>query len=188
MDRHSRTAVSVLALALALLASCSRQTAPVDHIPDGYASWRTTTKIRLDYPIPGHEDRFRIIHMNDLGFSFSRSPVGVSFPIGTTIVKQVFATSSPAAGEEPIMLTAMVKAPDEPLSRGGWLWIVKDLAKGQETVFGGDFCYACHGNANEAHPYGDKNQSEEFRDYVFFVPGLDGMTPGAATDAPASPR
>jgi hypothetical protein len=35
----------------------------------------------------------------------------------------------------------------------------------------GNFCVTCHANANEKHPYGDRNPREEFRDYVFFVPG-----------------
>ncbi len=34
-----------------------------------------------------------------------------------------------------------------------------------------NFCITCHANANEKHPYGDKNPNEEFRDYVYFVPG-----------------
>jgi len=35
----------------------------------------------------------------------------------------------------------------------------------------GNFCITCHANANEKQSYGDGNPAEEFRDYVYFVPG-----------------
>jgi hypothetical protein len=45
---------------------------------------------------------------------------------------------------------------------------VRDTASGQEKVIDYEFCYDCHANANEPHPYGDRNPHGEFRDYVFF--------------------
>jgi hypothetical protein len=68
------------------------------------------------------------------------------------------------------MATVMVKAPDDPRAKGGWIWLVKDLASGKETVFTTNYCVTCHANANEKHPYGDKNPGEEFRDYLFIIP------------------
>ena len=113
--------------------------------------------------------------MNDIGFGFTRTMDGqaekVVFPEGTVIAKEVFKGSSPEPGISPMMITAMVKATGNPDARGGWVWVTKDLALGKEAVFKGDFCFTCHTNANEAHPYGDKNLDEHFRDYVFFIPG-----------------
>jgi hypothetical protein len=87
------------------------------------------------------------------------------------IVKKVYKTPKPAAGEKPIQLTIMVKTPKDPHAQGGWLWITRDLPDGKESVFMGNFCITCHANANEKHPYGDGNPREKFRDYVYFVPG-----------------
>jgi len=164
-------ALALLALPLALTAGCSRGGERPPLVPDGYASWRRTTDVTLNYPIPGHMENLRVIYMNDVGFGFGRSAAGVEFPAGTVIAKEVYAGPNPPAGAAPTMVTAMVKAPDDPDARGGWLWVMKDLSTGAETVVGGNFCVTCHGNANEGHPYGDRNAGEEFRDYVFFVPG-----------------
>jgi hypothetical protein len=169
---------AVLAAALAatilLALSCSRPEAARRYLDVDYSNWRRTTATPLDYPIPGHEDHFRIIRANGLAFSGARKEAGGktfwSFPEGTLIIKEVYPTPHPVPGERPAMLTAMVKAPDDPRSRGGWLWIVKQLPGGSETVFGDSFCVTCHANANERHPYGDRNPTEEFRDYVFFPP------------------
>jgi hypothetical protein len=161
---------------VAMLTACAPKPAAVALIPDDYDTWGRTTDMRLDYPIPGHEDNFRIIYMNDTGFGFSRTAEGQServvFPDGTVIAKAIYAGSSPEPGATPMMVTAMIKAPDNPASRGGWVWATKDLAMGKESVITGDFCFSCHTNANEAHPYGDKNQDEGFCDYVFFIPDV----------------
>lgn len=172
MKPDRRTLIAVCSAILMLGLSCARPRPPL-LIPDGYASWRRTTDVRLDYPIPGHEDRFRIIHMNDTGFSFSlvQGPSGrVQFPEGTIIAKEIYPTSNPQPADKPVMLTAMVKASSDPDARGGWIWLTKDLATGMEKRMLGDFCVQCHANANEAHPYGWKNPEAVFSDYVFFVP------------------
>jgi hypothetical protein len=139
-----------------------------------YHSWKRTTEVILDYPIPGHQDRFRIPRMNDRGFTVRPAKVSGKllwqFPVGTVIVKEVYRTPKPAPGESPIQLTIMVKAPGDPHAQGGWIWLTRDLPGGQETYFMGNFCITCHANANEKHPYGDGNPNEEFRDYVYFVP------------------
>jgi hypothetical protein len=93
------------------------------------------------------------------------------FPEDTVIVKEVYASAYPGPGEKPIQLTIMAKDPTDRRAQGGWLWITKDLPDGRESVFTGNFCVTCHANANERHPYGDGNPDEEFRDYVYFVPG-----------------
>lgn len=175
--KHEAKARKFVCLALAALAlsglSCAKP-ARESFIPPGYAAWKKTTEVVLDYPIPGHEDRFRVIYINELGSGVSRRTSGtgrVEFPAGTVIAKEIFSVSKPGSTDKPVMLTAMVKAPDDPQASAGWLWLVKDLASGVESVYTGDFCVRCHANANEKHPYGYKNPEGLFSDYVFFVPG-----------------
>ena len=168
-DGASRLVVALWAIAAA--ASCSAPARP-PLIPADYGEWRSPTDARLDYPIPGHEDRFRVIRMNELGFGYARSADGsrVEFPDGTIIAKDIYATRDPAPDERPAMVTAMVKAPADPDARGGWVWVVKDAASGTEAIQTGDFCVRCHANANEPHPYGSKNPGGAYADYVFYVP------------------
>jgi hypothetical protein len=59
-------------------------------------------------------------------------------------------------------------APEDPHSRGGWLWVAKAVGSGEETIIDWEFCFDCHANANEPHPYDDGNPGKEFRDHVFF--------------------
>ncbi|MGO9309972.1 MAG: cytochrome P460 family protein [Spirochaetia bacterium] len=169
---------------LGMLAGCTAAKT-VDYATPDYRTWKRTTDVVLDYPIPGHQDRFRIPRMNAVGFRAAPAMEGGklhwNFPEGTVIVKEIYETPKPAPGEEPIQLTIMVKAPKDPRAQGGWLWITRDLPNGKESVFMGNFCITCHANANEGHPYGDGNPREEFRDYVYFVPGEGSPKSGAAT-------
>jgi hypothetical protein len=174
---------TLLALAcLAVFAGCAKRADPVFATPD-YVDWRRTVALSLDYPIPGHQAGLRIPRMNPLGSLATTAKDGDilrwTFPEGTVIVKEVYATAHPAPGEGPKQLTIMVKRPSDPRSLGGWLWITKQMPGGRETVFPGDYCFTCHENANEAHPYGDKNPNQDFRDYVYFVPG-EKIGPGLA--------
>jgi len=175
--------VSIVALAFV---SCAAKEEAKTYLPSDYTAWRRTTDVVLDYPIPGHEDHFRVIKMNETGFGIEpRAEDGRrrwEFPEGTIIVKEIFEGSKPVPAESPVMLTAMVKAPADPRARGGWLWITKDLAANKESVITGSFCVNCHGNANEAHPYGSKNVDEEFSDYVFFIPLKASASKPAAVD------
>jgi hypothetical protein len=159
---------------LGMLAGCAAEKTIVYATPD-YHSWKRTTDVVLDYPIPGHQNRLRIPRMNDVGYTVTPSTdTGRrrwEFPQGTVIVKEIYLTQKPGPAEKPIQLTIMVKAPRDSRSQGGWLWITRDLPDGKEAVFMGNYCITCHANANEKHPYGDGNPSEEFRDYVYFVPG-----------------
>ncbi len=158
---------------MALFGGCAKP--EETYAPPEYTSWAKTTQVVLDYPIPGHENRFRLPRMNALGFTAVPKQSGGKlvwdFPAGTVIVKEVYANTKPAPAEKPIQLTIMVKRPQDPRSRGGWLWLTKSLPGGKETVFTGNFCITCHASANESHPYGDGNPKEDFRDNVFFVPG-----------------
>jgi hypothetical protein len=184
MKRSTAALAALLstASALGLLSGCAK--APEIYAPPENLNWRKTTEAVLNTPIPGHMDRFRIPRMNDLGFSAQPKLVGGKlawdFPEDTVIVKEVYANARPEPGEKPIQLTIMVKDPKEEGAMGGWLWYTKDLPDGKETRFEGNFCITCHANANEQHPYGDGNPNEEFRDYVFFVPGekLSARAPG----------
>ncbi len=159
---------------LLAITGCTKREATAYATPD-YRRWKPTTDVVLDYPIPGHQDHFRIPRMNAIGFTATPTMVGKKrrwdFPVGTVIVKEVYASTKPMPEDQPIQLTIMAKEPQDPRAQGGWLWITQDLPDGKEAVFMGNFCITCHANANEKHPYGDGNPNEEFRDYVFFVPG-----------------
>jgi len=158
----------------ALVASCAPAPAP-SLLPPDWGNWEKTTDLVLNYPIPGHEDRLRVPRMNQVGFDYlarrGRGAGTWDYPAGTVIAKAVYASKAPAKGEGPVQVTAMIKAPSDARARGGWLWVARDLASGKEMVFTGEFCFTCHENANESHPYADKNPRGEYRDYVFILPG-----------------
>jgi hypothetical protein len=153
------------------LAGCRKQE-PGPLLPVDYAGWARTTMKVLDYPIPGHEDRGRRIYINSTGtgvrVSSETGRVTWSYPAGSIIIKEIFGGLEIGEADKPVMLTAMIKEPEHPQARGGWVWVMKDLASGGERVIDWEFCVDCHANANEPHPYGDKNEGNEFRDYVFF--------------------
>jgi hypothetical protein len=182
-----RAPILALAAAFILASACAEKEEL--YAPPDYAGWRRTTELKLDYPIPGHMDRYRIPRMNAIGFrtapTVERGKPRWDFLDGTIIVKEVYAHRQPAPGEKPVQLTIMAKDPEDKRSLGGWLWLTKDLPNGEETVFEGNFCVTCHANANEKHPYGDGNPKEEFRDFVFFVPGepLPAGTPASKLEA-----
>jgi hypothetical protein len=186
--------VSMGLILLLMYASC-RQTPPRPDIPADYRSWQLATDARLNYPIPGHEDHFRRIFINPVGTGVqktSQNGRGIyEFPVGTIIVKEIYAgQSDPTPHETPLRLTVMIKQPDHPQARGGWLWLVKDFKTQQITVIDYEFCVDCHANANERHPYNDGNPDAEFRDYVYFVPGVGPQatpTPAAATPSSIYP-
>jgi hypothetical protein len=158
-------------LAVVLLGACSGGRVK-KYLPDDYSGWEKTTNTVLNYPISGHENHFRIPYINETGekpeITVKNNRKYYNYPPGTIIIKEVYdKLTAPAPGEKPIMLTAMVKTPDDPNALGGWVWIVK-TPQNKEIIFKSDFCITCHNDANSAHPYGDKNPDGEFRDYVFF--------------------
>jgi hypothetical protein len=90
------------------------------------------------------------------------------YPKGSIIVKVGFmGTAAPGQAETPAKLYAMIKRPEDPRARGGWLWVVRNGTDPREVMVDAPYCVDCHGYANKANPYGDKNPGEEFRDYVF---------------------
>lgn len=148
--------------------SCTgKKTEPL--VPVDYAGWDSTVLAPLTMMIPGHTGPLRKIYINDVGKKVKIATEDGSkrydYPEGTIIVKEVFPD---AAGEQTPSLTVMIKDPSHPQAWGGWVWIFKNSETGDERIFSDEFCFVCHQNANEQHPYGDKNIEEEFRDYVYF--------------------
>jgi hypothetical protein len=171
-SRRASVPAGLAAAAAALLAfSCARP-APRAPVPADYATWERTTAAALDYPVPGHEEHHRRIFINRIGQDMRsevrQGRVVHDYPEGTVLVKEVYEGLEPRPGEAPFQLTVMIKRPKDPLARGGWLWVVRDMASGQEKLIDYEFCFDCHASANEPHPYGDRNPRGEFRDYVFF--------------------
>jgi hypothetical protein len=142
-------------------------------VPDSteYRRWEQPIEETLDYPIPGHENNRRRVFISPAGTGVSASRrqtrVYWEYPEGTIIVKEIIAGLQGPDSDVPFQITAMIKAAEDPRSRGGWVWVVKSLDGGEETIVDWEFCFDCHANANEPHPYGDGNPQNEFRDYVF---------------------
>jgi hypothetical protein len=165
----------ILAAVCAVLAAGCGPAAPVSLLPADYASWQEATKVELNYPIPGHESNYRIDRVNPIGFTYRPAASGgvatYSYPEGTVFAKEIYAgLGDPAPDAKPIQITFAVKAPKDPRARAGWIWVLRDVAAGKETIVTGSFCVDCHANANEKHPYGDKNPKQEFRDSIYFPP------------------
>lgn len=164
--RAIRALGSMAALWLAL-ASCAEE--PIEYLDVDYQTWERTVAEDLTEVVPGHGAGLRRIYINRTGTDATTDSDGtVRYPDGTVIVKEVYAVPDPRPGEEPLVLTGMVKAPEVSDSRGGWIWVVRNVQSGEETVFAEEYCITCHANANESHPYGDQNASESFRDFVFY--------------------
>ena len=168
-----RTAVRIVLFSLLLTAvwACAeKEELPL--VPADYSGWSRVNRVDLDYPIPGHMDRYRVIYINEAGKNYTVMNRGerkyFEYPEGTIIVKEIYSTMAPVEGEKPVSLTVMVKKQDHPAAREGWVWIVKDFQTGKENILSQEFCITCHSNANEFHPYGDGNPKEDFRDFVFF--------------------
>ncbi len=170
--RRNAARLTLAASMLATLISCSSR-----WIPSDYASWERITKTPTTDRIPGHEERFRITYINDEGETLTSTVKnGVrtwDYPRGTIIVKEGYAQPQPpSAGDSPSRVYAMIKRPEDPRAKGGWVWVVRDRAGSRETVVDGPYCVDCHSYANQQNPYGDKNPQSDFRDdvYVLYVP------------------
>jgi hypothetical protein len=168
--RYSPMVFLILFLSV-MLFSCTEKSA-AELIPSGYTEWETTTDIELDYQVPGHGHNYRKIYINANGTGAAVSEQSGKamwdYPDGTIIVKEVYPSQEIHPDDTPKQLTVMVKDRDNEKARGGWLWLVKDMESGTTNIITHEFCITCHANANEGHPYGDRNTNEEFRDYVFF--------------------
>ncbi len=162
----------------ALLIGCESADKEPQLIPDDYDGWERTVEEDLNFQVPGHGETLRRIYINDVGTGVEISdvsPAGAAstrrryeYPPGTLIVKEVYPSAEIPPTQQPVMITAMLKAPNDPRSRGGWLWITKNLASGEENVLVEEYCLTCHENANEQYPYRDGNPNDEFRDYTFY--------------------
>jgi hypothetical protein len=174
-------------LCFAVFASCSQKK---NLIPDDYDQWERTEKEVLKYQIPGHDNDYREIYINEIGEkvieTVDRNGIGsYNYPEGTIIIKEIFKAQGYSENSKPYKLTCMVKDPKNPKARGGWVWVMKNLPKGDETVIDFAFCVTCHANANEPHPYGDKNPESEFRDYVFFPYKQEESAPSKLPENPS---
>lgn len=165
-------AVGTAIIAAALAIGCTEPLPLLDETD--YTTWEQTTDQILDFAVPGHGSGLRKIYADSLVFGQSLEADGdIHYPSGSIFVKEVYPTASPTAEDQPAMLLAMVKAPEDPRSRGGWIWLSRDPENGSETIFEDEFCVTCHTNANEPHPYGTRNPEGAFRDYVFHTPALE---------------
>lgn len=160
-----------LAVVLALFMCAVAVAAPL--LPGDWSKWTRTTDLVLNYRIPGHEDHFRISFINDIGTRVTTTSrdgrTAWEYPKGTIILKEAYqGLAAPAPGEKPIRLYGMVKDPKNPKARGGWIWVVRDMATKKESIFESPLCIDCHSYANAPHPYADKNPKGENRDFVYF--------------------
>jgi hypothetical protein len=162
--------VLVLFVVLLIFGGCQRQSTPL--VTSDYANWSSTTTEVLNYPIPGHEENLRRIFINETGKGVSTemrvNRLFHSYPENTVIIKEVYDGFTPDDDDDPVRLLVMIKNSQHSQSRGGWVWISKDVSSGDEQIIDYQFCFDCHGDANERHPYGDGNPRAEFRDYVYF--------------------
>lgn len=154
----------------AFLSGCAER-APETLFDGEYKAWSQTISEPLTYPVPGHGERRRMIYINEIGtdVTVSVDDSGVStyeYPEGSIILKENY---SDVEGSELMQLTIMIKAPEDEMAQEGWIWLTKDPETGEERIFDeSNFCIVCHDDANQTHPYGDRNVNDEFRDYVFF--------------------
>ncbi len=171
----SRTGIAravIACLIIVVVSSCTEETKI--YVPSDYADWEKTVDNPLTHPIPGHTSRWRVIHINETGTDVLIETVEdeeqrYTYPEGTILVKENYEGEGEGGGELE-GITAMIKTPGDPNSVGGWVWVMKDPDTGNERIFSesANFCFICHSNANDRHPYGDRNRSEEFRDYVYY--------------------
>ncbi len=167
--RHAWLALA--AAAVAVLAGCEE---PVERfIPEGYTSWERTTTEDLTEPIPGHPPGLRRIYINDVGTEVAvektASTTRWEYPVGTVVIKENYLSNEPAEGEQPGFLYAMVKAPDDDRSRGGWIWIARPYDGEEERIFDNEFCVTCHADANEVQTsIARPNTAGDYRDYLFY--------------------
>ncbi|HEQ71083.1 MAG TPA: hypothetical protein ENN69_01210 [Spirochaetia bacterium] len=170
MRNVTTLALWLMALALSLVA-CGKGDRKV-WVPDNYREWEHTINEVLSYPIAGHGPTYRVIYINKEGTHATETVRDgrdwYEYPPGTIIVKEVYQDRNAVQAGTPFQLTVMIKAPEAPEAVDGWVWVVKDTASGNETVFQSTFCIDCHSDANERHRLGWGNPIAEFQDFVFF--------------------
>jgi Cytochrome P460 len=161
--------VPVVIITALILSGCTGKETAVKLVPTDYSQWKHPVEEMLTYEIPGHTLDARLIYINEIGTGVTAGEVNgqvrYDYPVGTIVLKENYETPE---SEIPKNITVMIKDPSHPDAKGGWVWIAKNVGTGEETIFDEEFCITCHQNANERHPYGDKNSSREYRDYVFY--------------------
>ncbi len=162
----------IIALTLPLgIMSCT-QTSEKPTIPRDYQTWEQSIDRVLNQPIPGHGDGLRKIYYNTLAGQYTENPStgAILFPEGAMFVKETYANENPGPSDQPVMLTAMVKNSSSPYQRGSWVWIMKQVSGGVETILNEEFCFTCHNGANEPFPFPPGNSQGRFQDFVFYIP------------------
>jgi hypothetical protein len=159
-------------VALALLAAVFAVGCSHPLIPQEWATWEKGTPPMTVGPVAGHEEAFRTAYLNPTAeaarATMKDGKSSWNYPKGSIVLKAAYGGSSPPGkGEAPKRLYAMIKDPDDPRAKAGWVWVVREGAAGAESVIDAPFCVDCHGYANQPNPYGDKNPDGELRDYVF---------------------
>ena len=170
-----KTVLLLICLFTPLLAiGCGEEDGQTHLVPADYSGWASTVDGPLVYQIPGHAMAMRQIYINEIGTNFKSTlrsnQVIYEYPEGTIILKENYPMQTSTV---PAELTVMIKSPKDMRARGGWLWVAKNVSTGEERVFTDEFCFTCHQNANEQHPYGDGNPDREFRDFVFYPCPID---------------
>ena len=159
----------VMLTALVFAAGCGGDEPSAGLTPADYEGWASTVDGPLLYEIPGHTLDVRLIYINDTGtrvdVTENKNQLTYDYPDGTIILKENYTAEESAT---PDNLTVMIKSRKDVRARGGWIWVAKDVATGEERIFSDEFCFTCHQNANEPHPYGDGNPNGEYRDFVFY--------------------
>jgi hypothetical protein len=160
---------SAILVVIITAAGCDGEDNQALLVPTEYTGWASTVDGPLVYQIPGHIMEMRRIYINDVGTNLKLSAregqVQYEYPEGTIIVKENYLTETSTV---PTELTVMIKSASDMRARGGWIWVAKNVATGGERVFSDEFCFTCHQNANERHPYGDGNENREYRDFVYY--------------------
>lgn len=152
---------------------------PTDGLDVNYETWETTTERELTGTIPGHSSSGRRkIYINETGtmvsYDSSSDPARWEYPPGTIIVKEIYPIVDPGPDDQPTLLLGMIKNPEDPTARAGWVWLLRRVATGEEQVFDNEYCVTCHSDANELRrsdavfQIGEANDNREFRDFVFY--------------------
>lgn len=160
----------IIAITLVLAGCTQNNTHYQFSLPDNYRQWKKPVDEVLTYTVPGHGSGARVIYANSRAYEVSKETVEdgrvhYDFPEKTVIVKEVYEDVEDVGVAEP-MLTIMVKNSNDERSVSGWLYYMKK--PGEDMAFvESRMCAGCHDAANEEHPYFDKNEGENFRDYLF---------------------
>ncbi len=161
--------IILISTIISFLNFCSTKNEKKFTIPENYKLWNMPAGKVLDYPIPGHGSGVRVIYANSAAYNVSAVKdgdiKGYKFSEGAVIIKEIYETKEAIGITEPV-LTIMVKDSKHAKSINGWLYLMKPPKK-EAMIVESRMCYGCHESANERHIYFDKNEKDEFRDFIF---------------------